>query len=104
MILSTGLLPKDLRDRVVEEALISTSCVLAINALRDFYNKILNLFGGELKSYSSLLEKVTETTLHRLATKAKHEGWSGVHSIIIAAPPVTEGAAEVMVLGTAFRF
>ena len=79
------------------------SCVLSVNILRDLRNKLKNLLGGELKSYSTILEDAVETALGRLMKQAEEAGWDGVHSIKIANPDIADGASEVMVIGTAFR-
>lgn len=103
MFLSTGTLPKEIRQRVLDEKVIYASCVLSINALRDFHNKLISIVGGELISYSMTLEKATNIAIDRLIEKAQQDGWEGLHSIKIDSPMVADGASEILVIGTVFR-
>ena len=60
--------------------------------------------GGELKTYSDLMDEGMELALARLREKAEAAGADGVYGVRVATPQVTGGAAEIIVYGTAYRF
>ena len=60
--------------------------------------------GGELKQYTELLRMSTEKAIERLGEKACEKGADGVYAIQFMAPQVAGGAAEVVAVGTAYKF
>jgi uncharacterized protein YbjQ (UPF0145 family) len=64
---------------------------------------IKNTVGGELKTYTSLVDAALNQAMERLSDKASSMGADGVFGIQIACPQVTGGAAEVLLIGTAYR-
>lgn len=103
MYFSTGVLSGDQGREISEQAVLTECCVLTADIVTDLRCKFRNLAGGELRSYSRMLDRAAATALRRLAEKAGQDGWRGVHSIRIRCPRVSEGAAEVTAVGTAFR-
>lgn len=81
-----------------------TSC-LSRNFVKDFMATAYNTtVGGELKTYSDLMDEGVELAMERLRGNAEALGADGVYGVRIATPQVTGGAAEIIAYGTAYRF
>ena len=78
------------------------SCVLSRSVVKDFSSALRNMAGGELGAYTSLLDDAVSRAMDRLRSRAAAMGARGVSSIRIATPEVSGGAAEVVVIGTAW--
>jgi uncharacterized protein YbjQ (UPF0145 family) len=59
--------------------------------------------GGEIVPYTELLHRATDRALERMKESALKLGADGIYAVRIATPQVTQGAAEVVVYGTAYR-
>lgn len=99
--ITTSMLPPD--DCLQMLGIVTASCVISRSIIKDLGATIKNTTGGELKTYSKLLDQTTETAFERLAQKAEQKGADGVFGIQLACPQVAGGAAEIVVVGTAFR-
>lgn len=62
-----------------------------------------HIYGGEVKGFSALLEEVREESLERMCAQARHAGANAVLNIRFATSEIAQGAAEIMVYGTAVR-
>ena len=81
-----------------------SSCFSA-NFFKDTAAAIRNsTIGGELSSYSSLMDKAIELAKERLTQMAISLNADGVYSVSIATPQIATGAAEIIIYGTAFKF
>ncbi|MDY4033604.1 MAG: heavy metal-binding domain-containing protein [Pyramidobacter sp.] len=100
--LSTGTIPPP---GAVELGLVTGSCVISTSILGDALAALRNMsVGGELKQYTELLRTSTEKAMERLGKKAREKGADGVYAIQFMAPQVAGGAAEVVAVGTAYKF
>ena len=63
-----------------------------------------NLLGGELRSYSEMLNNARALATKRMVQEAEKLGADGVINIRYASENVAMGTAEVMVYGTAVKF
>lgn len=77
--------------------------VIARNIVSDLGATLKNATGGELKTYSALLHKALAEAMDRLHRDAVRKGADGVFAIRIATPQITAGAAEVVLMGTAYK-
>ncbi|MCI7402551.1 MULTISPECIES: YbjQ family protein [unclassified Pyramidobacter] len=100
--LSTGTIPPP---GVVELGLVTGSCVVSTSIFGDALAAVRNMsVGGELKQYTELLRTSTEKAMERLGEKAFEKGADGVYAIQFMTPQVAGGAAEVVAVGTAYKF
>ena len=100
--LSTGTVPPA---RIAELGLVTGSCVISTSILGDALATLRNMsVGGELKQDTELLRMSTEKAIERLGEKACEKGADGVYAIQFMAPQVAGGAAEVVAVGTAYKF
>lgn len=103
MIIISGNPTQEIKEQIKEESIICGAFVFSINALKDIRAKIQNLYGGDLHDYSHMIEKTTKSAIEKLKHKAINQGWDGIHSLEIATPSVTDRAAEIVLIGTAYK-
>jgi uncharacterized protein YbjQ (UPF0145 family) len=90
--------------KIVEHfGLVTGSTVRAKNALSDMGAGIKNIFGGELKGYTDLMEKSRNQALERLMIQAERLGANAVVNLRFATSNIAQGAAELYVYGTAVK-
>jgi uncharacterized protein YbjQ (UPF0145 family) len=80
---------------------VSGSTVRAKHAGRDFMAGLKNLFGGELKGYTELLQEAREEALDRMTQQAESLGANAVVNVRFSTSSVAQGAAEIFAYGTA---
>lgn len=81
--------------------LVQGSSVRAKHIGRDFMAGVKNVFGGELKGYTELLQESREEASNRMLAQAKAVGANAVLNVRFSTSSVAAGAAELFVYGTA---
>ncbi len=82
--------------------LVSASCCVSKSLVGDMASNVKNwTVGGELTQYTELIDSTVETVQGRLAEKAEKMGASAVIGIRMSTTQVSEGAAEIIMYGTA---
>ena len=90
--------------KIVEHfGIVQGSTVRAKHAGRDLMAGLKNLFGGELKGYTELLQEAREEAMKRMTLQARQRGANAVVNIRFATSSVAQGAAELFAYGTAVR-
>lgn len=84
--------------------LVSGSTVQTVNALRDIGAGLKTLVGGELKKYNEMMSSARALATERMVEEAQKMGADAVVSVRYSSASIMQGAAEVMVYGTAVRF
>ena len=102
-LLTTGLPGPQTEREPNREQIVSVSCVLSLNMFKDWHGKAKNLFGGELRGHTRMIEKTMQKLVARLRLKASEDGFKGVHSIKFMTPVVVNGGCEIAACGTAFK-
>ena len=74
------------------------------NIGRDFTQGLKSLVGGELEAYTKLLSEAREVATDRMVKEAQGLGADAIVCIRYSTASVMQGAAEMMVYGTAVRF
>ena len=78
------------------------STVRARNVGSDFFASLKNLVGGEVVSYSRLLERARDQAYQRMIEEeAKQKGANGIINFRFQTSQIVQGASEVMAYGTA---
>ena len=85
----------------VHYGLVCGSTVRSKNAFKDFGTGIKSMFGGELKSYTHLMDETRNEALSRMSKQAQELGANAVVNLRFATSDVAPGAAEIYVYGTA---
>ena len=83
--------------------LVSWSTVRTKHLGKDIFAGIKNMFGGELTSYTELLEEARNESIGRMIGQAEELGANAIVNIRMATSSVTTWASEVYVYGTAVR-
>lgn len=81
--------------------LVQGSTVRAKHAGRDIMAGIKNIFGGELKGYTELLQEARDNALERLGEQAESLGANAVVNVRFATSAIAAGASEILVYGSA---
>lgn len=79
------------------------STVRARNAASDFFATLKNIVGGEVVSYSRLLEGARDQAYERMIKEAKQKGANGIINFRFQTSQITQGASEVIAYGTAVK-
>lgn len=88
--------------RVVQHlGIVQGSTVQAKNVFRDIGASLKNLVGGELRSYTDLLNEAREEALDRMKREAEALGANAILNVRFATSTITQGAAELLAYGTA---
>ena len=88
--------------RVVQHlGVVQGSTVQAKNVFRDIGASLKNIVGGELKSYTDLLNEARAESLRRMEREASALGANAVLNVRFATSTITQGAAELLAYGTA---
>lgn len=88
--------------RIVKHlGIVQGSTVRAKHAGRDFMAGLKNIFGGELKGYTELLQESRDQSIARMEEQAQSIGANAVINVRFSTSSVTAGASEIYVYGTA---
>ncbi len=88
--------------RVVQHlGVVQGSTVQAKNVFRDIGAALKNLVGGELRSYTDLLNESRQASLERMQSEAQALGANAILNVRFSTSTITQGAAELLAYGTA---
>ena len=83
--------------------ILCAACVLSVSLLHDAKEFAKNAVGGELRTYSAMIEEATRIAFERLSDKAAKAGYVGVYGVTVCTPNIVDGGAEVLVIGTGYK-
>ncbi len=84
--------------------LVNGSTVQSKNIARDISQGLKTLVGGELKAYTQMMNEARARAIKRMVAEAEALGADAVVNVRYASSAIMQGAAEVMVYGTAVKF
>lgn len=84
--------------------LVKGSTIQSKNIGRDITQGFKTLVGGELKSYTDMMNQARGIATQRMIDEAQALGADAVVSVRYSSASVMQGAAEVMAYGTAVKF
>lgn len=88
--------------RVIEHlGLVQGSSVRAKHVGRDIMAGFKNIFGGELKGYTELLQESRDEAIERMQQQAEAVGANAILNVRFSTSSIAQGAAEIYVFGTA---
>ena len=79
------------------------SCVQTVHAGKDIFNSLKTLVGGELTSYTKMMDESRAVATDRMITDAQKMRADAVISVRYSTSSITQSAAECTVYGTAVR-
>lgn len=90
--------------QIVEHfGLVNGSTIRAKHVGRDIAAGLKNIFGGELKGYTELLNESRDESTRRMIEQATKLGANAIVNVRFATSTVAPGAAELFAYGTAVR-
>lgn len=81
--------------------LVQGSSVRAKHVGRDIMASFKNIFGGELRGYTELLQESRDQAVSRMVEQASAVGANAVLNVRFSTSSVAAGAAEIFAYGTA---
>ena len=79
------------------------STVRAKHVGRDLLSGLKNIVGGELKSYTELMQEARDEAVERMLAEARSVGANAVLNVRFATTSIAVGAAEILAYGSAVR-
>lgn len=83
--------------------LVKGSTIQSKNIGRDIGSSLKTIVGGELKSYTDMMNKARDLATERMLEEAVNLGADAVINVRYSSSSVMQGAAEVMAYGTAVK-
>lgn len=84
--------------------LVRGTMIQSVHFGKDIMNSFKTLVGGELTSYTEMMNEARAIATKRMCDDAQAIGADAVVNIRYASSAVMQGAAEVMAYGTAVKF
>lgn len=81
--------------------LVKGSTVRARHIGRDIMAGFKNIIGGEIASYTQLMEASRDEAIKRMVNEAKELGANAVVNVRLSTASIMQGAAEIFAYGTA---
>ena len=84
--------------------LVKGSTIQSKHVGKDILQSFKTLVGGELKAYNDMMSEARAIATKRMVAEAEALGADAVVNVRYASAAVVQGAAEVIVYGTAVKF
>lgn len=83
--------------------IVRGSAVRARHLGKDILALFKNMVGGEMEEYTKLLAEAREQALDRMIEQARSMGADAITGVRFSSSQIAQGAAEVLVYGTAVK-
>ena len=87
-----------------ELGVVNGSTIQSKNMFADFGQGLKSIVGGELKSYTGMMDKAREMATQRMVDQAVRMGADAIIGVRYTTNSIMAQAAEVLVFGTAVRY
>ena len=87
-----------------ELGIVTGSTIQSKNMFADLGQGLKSIVGGELKSYSNMMEKARKQATERMVEQATALGADAVIGVRYTTSAIMAQAAEVLVFGTAVKY
>lgn len=87
-----------------ELGVVTGSTIQSKNFVSDFGQGLKSIVGGELKSYTTMMEKARSQATQRMIDQAVKMGADAIIGVRYTTSSIMAQAAEVLVYGTAVRY
>lgn len=88
---------------VAHYGIVQGSTVRAKHVGKDIFASLKNIVGGELKSYTELMQEARDEAVERMIAEAQSMGANAVLNVRFATTSIAVGAAEILAYGSAVR-
>ena len=95
----------EIQGKEIKESIgiVKGEIVQSKNFGRDFMAGMKTIVGGEIKSYTEMIREARQIATKRMVEEAKELGADAVVGIRYGSSAVMQGAAEIIVYGTAVK-
>ena len=83
--------------------LVKGSTIKTVNMFKDIGSAFKTLVGGELKNYTKMIDDARTDAIQKMTMEAEAIGANAILGVRFSTSSVMQGAAEIMVYGTAVR-
>lgn len=87
-----------------ELGVVTGSTIQSKNMFADFGQGLKSIVGGELKSYTGMMDKARDMATQRMFDQAKKMDADAIIGVRYTTNSIMAQAAEVLVFGTAIRY
>ena len=87
-----------------ELGVVSGSTIQSKNMFADFGQGLKSIVGGELKSYTGMMDKAREMATQRMVEQAEKMKADAIIGVRYTTNSIMAQAAEVLVFGTAIKY
>ena len=84
--------------------LVKGSTIHSKHIGKDIASSLKNIVGGELVEYTQMMNEARAMAIKRMILDAEYVGADAIVNVTFTSASVMQGAAEVIVYGTAVRF
>ena len=84
--------------------MVKGSTIQSKNIGKDITQSFKTIVGGELKSYTEMMDEARALATKRMVQEAEGMGADAIVNVRYSSAAVMQGAAEVMAYGTAVKF
>ena len=84
--------------------LVKGSTIQSKHIGKDILESFKTIIGGELEAYNEMMDEAREIATRRMVMEAERLGADAVLNVRYATSSIMQGAAEVIVYGTAVKF
>ena len=88
---------------IAHYGIVQGSTVRAKHVGKDIFASLKNIVGGELKSYTELMQEARDEAVERMIAEARSMGANAVLNVRFATTSIAVGAAEILAYGSAVR-
>ncbi len=84
--------------------LVKGSTVQSKHIGKDIGASFKSIIGGELRSYTEMMDEARQTATERMTAEAQALGADAIVNVRFTTSAITQGAAEVIAYGTAVKY
>jgi uncharacterized protein YbjQ (UPF0145 family) len=101
LLVNTDTIPGKEIEQII--GLVNGSSIRAKHVGKDILTGLKHLVGGELTEYEEMLREARQIAVSRMVEVAEKKGANAIVNIRFTSASISQGAAEVLVYGTAVR-
>ena len=83
---------------------VTGNMVQSKNAFKDIGAGFKSMVGGELVSYTKMLNEARDIAIQRMVQQAQSMGADAIVAVRFSSSSIVQGAAEILAAGTAVKF
>ena len=110
--LSFPVVSQELPEVAIDKSwLVYGSTVISVDVFKRFVGGLVNIFGGRLTTYESVLDRARREAILRMIEKSKNENADGIINLRIETSSISKdqrrnkiGSVEILAYGTAIKY